>query len=347
MNRQQREFYRIFSQHGTGDAQVVVSPKEIVLMTVISLDDLGLSVGCTLCNTEQYLEIARKGFYNIHPDDIVSLPDITEDDCFALLEFFGVTDVNNVLFLYLKNLCDLYRRRVKYDNILRSQQFPVSDQISPRSILEYGNCDDKLLADWLQWRKLIFDLDNRSAQETGYVFEPILASCLGGESVSAKHSPVKRIDDAGITTEYGRQIDCYIPSSKEAFELKMRVTIAASGQGRLNEEMSFPYEARQAGIVPVLVVFDATPSPLLTRLCDKYIECGGKCFIGDAAWRMLEEHAGKEMGLFISKYVYPPIAAMNENIHAVPGSISLSEENQCLVISNNRSRYSIRRDKFC
>lgn len=343
MERQQRAFYRIFSRHGIGDAQVVISPKEVVLLTVISLRDLSLSVDFLYADPAPFIDVASKGFYRISREDIDRLPAVTEEQCYEFMDSSGVTDVSNVLFLYVKNLCDLYRRRVKYVSILSSQRFASADQIAPRSILEYGNCDEALLADWLQWRKLIYDLDNRSAQETGYTFEPILASCLGGESVSAKLSPVRRIDEAGNRTDNGRQIDCYIPETKEAFELKMRVTIAASGQGRFSEEMSFPYEARQAGLKPVLVVFDGSPSALLTKLSNRYLECGGECFIGDEAWRMLEEHAGEEMGLFISRYIYPPIASMNENLSSKPDGITLGYVDDRIVIFNSQSEYRIER----
>ena len=49
--------------------------------------------------------------------------------------------------------------------------------------------NDDLLASWLVWRKWIFDVDNRAAQETGYLFEPVLTSCLGGEAVGSKTRP--------------------------------------------------------------------------------------------------------------------------------------------------------------
>ena len=91
---------------------------------------------------------------------------------------------------------------------------------------------------------------------------------------------MKRIDDNGNATNEGRQIDCYIEETKEVYELKLRVTIAASGQGRFGEEMSFPYEAHRAGLTPVLVVFDATPSVLLNKLKEKYEQEGGRAVIG-------------------------------------------------------------------
>ena len=215
MNISQKEFYRQFSQHGVGAAKVIISPKEVALMLFIAYYDIHKSFP-----SDDYPEISRlssKGFYKITFAEVNQLSNMTENECFELLEKGGVTNINGVIFLYLKNLCDLYRRRYKYDLILQDQPFPNSDQVAPRSLLEYGKCDDSLLSTWLQWRKWIFDIDNRSGQETGYVFEPILASCLGGISVSHSNSPVKRINDRGKFTKEGRQIDCYIEEAKEVY----------------------------------------------------------------------------------------------------------------------------------
>lgn len=182
-------------------------------------------------------------------------------------------------------------------------------------------------------------------KKPGYLFEPILASCLGGEPVSAKRSPVKRIDNNGAPTKDGRQVDCYIEDKKEVYELKMRVTIAASGQGRFNEELSFPYEARMAGLTPILVVFDSTHSPLLEKLQDKYIKEGGRCVIGDSAWTFLTQKAGSAMGKYILKYIKPPIEKMENEKEQIPGNIHLSAENGKIVISNsNGNEYEIPRE---
>ena len=198
----------------------------------------------------------------------------------------------------------------------------------------------------MSWRKLIYDIDNRSAQETGYLFEPILASCLGGEPVSHRYSPVKRIDDNGNPTNEGRQIDCYIEESREVYELKLRVTIAASGQGRFSEEMSFPYEARRAGLTPVLIVFDSTPSPLLDRLKAKYVEEGGRYAIGEEAWNMLTDRSGREMGKYIIKYIKPPISRMEEVRLSIPSNIQLSASGDCFTITDEfGNRYSIPRNE--
>lgn len=344
MRQQQIEFYKLFAEHGFGDARVCITPKEIIVLIHIALTDLGLTVESTKIH-DLIKNIASKGFFNITHEDIDNLPEISKDDCFAFMESSHVTDINHAMFLYVKNLCALYRRRVKYFHILKSQPFPNKDQIVPRSLLEYGYCRNSLLADWLEWRKWIFDIDNRSAQETGYVFEPILASCLGGTPVSASKSPVKRIDGSGNATLYGRQIDCYIEDSSEVYELKMRVTTAASGQGRFNEEMSFPIEAQKAGLTPILVVFDETGSTLLSKLKQQYLNCNGQCFIGKEAWNMLRNRAGQEMGIFIDKYIYPPINAMELHMNGSPKTVTLMNENGQITIKGEEGEYTITKNK--
>lgn len=342
MTKQQRLFYKLFSEHGSGDAKVVISPREVLLLLYITTDDLNQPT--PQIYSIEYNNVAKKGFYYIKRNDIDNLPDITEDECFSCMDQCGVTDINNITFLYLKNLCDLYRRRTKYYYILKKQPFPNAEQIVPRSLLEFGNCENQLLADWLEWRKWIFDIDNRCAQETGYIFEPILANCLGGEPRSSVNSPVKRIDENGNATSNGRQVDCYIEETKEVYELKMRVTIAASGQGRFNEEMSFPYEAQKAGLTPVLVVFDDNESTLLTKLKNRYKECGGRFYIGDDAWDILQKAAGKEMAIFINKYIYPPINSMERCLSSNPQEITLLNKDSKIVISSTYGEYTIERN---
>ena len=344
MNRQQREFYKIFAEHGSGEAKVTITAKELILLLHICHVDLYGENPAEWMH-EDFYKLAQRGLYQVSYHEIEVLPDKDEDAAFALMEQLGVTDGGNILFLYMKNLSDLYRRRFKYHAILKNQPFPSAEQIGPRSLLEYGNCEESLLADWLEWRKWIYDIDNRSAQETGYVFEPILYSCLGGESVSATNSPVKRIGEDGKKTNNGRQIDCYLKEEKEVYELKMRVTIAASGQGRFKEEMSFPYEAMQAGLTPILVVFDENESTLLTKLKARYEECGGKVYIGDNAWKMLSERAGHEMSIFINKYLFPPVNAMETLMHSEPHDLCLKNNDGVVIISNGEEEYIIERNK--
>ncbi len=341
MNQSQKVFYRQFSQHGTGDAKVEISPSEVALLLFIAYHDIHGTYPSR--QFPAIIKLAEKGFYQMSFAEINKLPEMTADESFELMESAGVTDVSDIIYLYLKNLSDLYRRRYKYDKILQNQPFPNADQVAPRSLLEYGKCDDSLLATWLEWRKWFFDIDNRSGQETGYVFEPILASCLGGVSVSHTSSPVKRINDSGRRTNEGRQVDCYIEEAKEVYELKMRVTIAASGQGRFKEEMSFPHEAKASGLTPILVVFDETESALLTKLKAQFKKYGGKCFIGQAAWNMLYQKAGKEMSLFIQKYIYPPVEAMGRFIDSNPQTIQIENQGHEIIISDNKNKYIINR----
>lgn len=159
----------------------------------------------------------------------------------------------------------------------------------------------RALACFLLWRKWLFDIDNRSGQETGYLFEPIIAHAIGGASLHAKASPIKRHEDKSR----GRQVDCI--RERSAYEIKIRVTIAASGQGRWQEELSFPSDCKESGFTPVLIVLDKTPNPKLSELIAAFESAGGQTFVGNAAWNHLESAAGSVMSVFIEKYVKAPI----------------------------------------
>jgi len=245
--------------------------------------------------------------------------------------------------LYFQNLCELHKRRTKYQNILSHQPRPTMDQIGPRSLLEYGICDSQFLSSWMLWRKWIFDIDNRSGQETGYLFEPILASCLGGDTVGARNSPVKRLDHEGNPTSAGRQIDCYVGEDNLAYEFKLRVTIAASGQGRFSEELSFPKECAAAGLTPILLVLDPTESSRLDDLEKSFIDAGGRSFIGDDAWLHMEDKAGDVMSTFLEKYIRPPLIEMAAKENIPLTNINLHWSDNEIVIEGDTERYVIQR----
>lgn len=334
-----RNIYTKCKMHGGRDAQVILADDELYALIVIALNDLG------------WLD------ENLHTK-IIQLP---SNDYYAIaLEWFetlkigaSVTDIMETLdaaknkgedfVLYIDNLSALHRRRIKYRRILSMQPMPTMDQIGPRVLLEFGTCDSSLLANWMMWRKWIYDIDNRAAQETGYVFEPIIASCLGGESVSARNSPVKRVDKDGNQTTNGRQIDCYVPSSNIAYEVKLRVTIAASGQGRFGEELSFPFECQAAGIKPVLLVLDPTPSNRLDELSKKFIDCGGELYQGEDAWLHMEEKSGEVVSVFIEKYIRPAISEIEEIQLRTLEQITLTWEEQNIMISGAGATYQIKR----
>lgn len=211
---------------------------------------------------------------------------------------------------YLRCLSELHKRRRKYAMILSAQPMPTMVQVSPRALMEYGRTNAEALASWLTWRKFFYDLDNRSAQETGYLFEPILAAAIGGEPKGAKSGVVKRSADSSK----GRQVDCWkvLPDgTKLAYEFKLRVTIAASGQGRFAEELSFAEDCANSGAVPVLVVLDPTMNARLAELEEAFRARGGSAYLGNAAWEHLESEAGSTMARFIERYVRVPVAEVS------------------------------------
>lgn len=224
--------------------------------------------------------------------------------------FLAVDDEVEDFATYFRCVCEIHKRRRKYDLILSCQPFPTSDQIAPRALLEFGLYEPAALATWLTWRKWLFDLDNRAGQETGYLFEPILASALGGVSFQAKKSPVRRAQDS----TKARQVDCIV--DQDAYEFKIRVTIAASGQGRWGEELAFPQDCAASGFRPVLVVLDPTPNHRLQDLSRAFKAAGGLVYIGDAAWEHLEGRAGPTMAVFLENYVKRPVADIAERMQA-------------------------------
>ena len=326
--------------HGTGDAQVIISDSELYVLLSISMRDLNWP-------------LAEFGLSDIEiPNDYYQIPikwfstsEIPHANPKVLLHALDNAVGKHPDFaLYIQNLCALHRRRVKYQRILETQPLAQADQIGPRSLLEFGLCDLELLFSWMTWRKWIYDIDNRSAQETGYLFEPILASCLGGEPIGARNSPVKRLDENGNSTKNGRQIDCFLAEGNLAYEFKLRVTIAASGQGRFSEELSFPRECRVAGFTPVLLVLDPTPSPRLTELAEAFINANGIAMAGEEAWEHIERNAGQILSVYVKKYIRPPIHAIEVIDNRLPLELNLSWGEKSILIASENAKYEIRRE---
>ncbi len=325
--------------HGSGDAQVTLKDAELYALFCIGLCDLGWhfnGIEDIEKPADDYFEIPMKWF------DELQLPHVTPKILLDVLE--RACTINADFGLYIKNLCALHRRRVKYQRILSSQPFPQVDQIGPRSLLEYGECDHELLSGWMSWRKWIYDIDNRAAQETGYLFEPVLASCLGGTPIGAKNSPVKRVDGNGKQTARGRQVDCFVAGEHLVYEFKMRVTIAASGQGRFGEELSFPRECQIAGFRPILIVLDPTPSPRLDELKTAFEKAFGSSYIGDEAWAHLHEKSGEILSMFVQKYIRPPIESLEEIHHNTPPDLCLQWRKRSVSIKSPSRAYVIKRN---
>lgn len=242
-------------------------------------------------------------FFSPYPLALLALPG---PDILSLYERLLALDPN--ADTYFACLAALHKARLKYERILEVQPLPTIDQVGPRGLLQFGTMNAGALTGFLLWRKWMFDIDNRAGQETGYLFEPIIAAAIGGTPAPSRKSPVKRTRDAGK----GRQVDCI--RGQRAYEFKIRVTIAASGQGRWGEELEFPVDCQQSGFVPVLVVLDPTANPKLTELAQAFKENGGEVYIGAKAWEHLESTAGPTMGRFLKSYVHAPIAELLEEL---------------------------------
>lgn len=202
---------------------------------------------------------------------------------------------------YFACLAALHKARLKYERILVTQPIPTLEQIGPRALLQYGKLGGEALASFLFWRKWFFDIDNRAGQETGYLFEPVIAYSIGGIPVPASKSPVKRHRQRNK----GRQVDCL--KDDRAYEFKIRVTIAASGQGRWQEELDFPVDCKKSGFKPILVCMDSTPNPKLDALARAFRKQKGEVYVGADAWNHLEELAGETMSRFLELYVRGPM----------------------------------------
>ena len=253
---------------------------------------------------------------------------IPEVDFVAMFERLIGLDPN--ADTYFSCLATLHKARLKYERILQTQPVPSIDHVGPRGLLQFGTIAPKALTPFLMWRKWIFDIDNRAGQETGYVFEPIIAHAIGGVSVSASKSPIKRVTNKNK----GRQCDCVL--DKRAYEFKLRVTMAASGQGRWREELDFPTDCKASKYTPVLVVLDPTPNPKLEELKKKFLAAAGEVHIGNDAWKHLGSLAGKTMGRFIQLYVHTPIEAL---LKQVPAN---SEELPDLLLSMRAGEFKAR-----
>jgi hypothetical protein len=239
---------------------------------------------------------------------------------------------------YFNSLAALHKGRLKYRKILATQPVPTIDQVGPRGILEYGALPTEELVALLFWRKWMYDIDNRAAQETGYIFEPIIAGAIGGTPAPARSSPVKRRSDR----HKGRQVDCIRMGS--AYEFKLRVTIAASGQGRWREELDFPADCAQSGFTPHLIVFDPTPNPKLEELRRTFEGAGGEAHVGHDAWAHLESLAGSTMATFLDRYLRDPLADLLAHVPpALPG-MRLALESDRVLFALGGGEYEVPRE---
>lgn len=309
---------------GGGQAVALSEGACAYLVGVIAADlDLG----------QQFPEVGQgvPPFFGTSPLDSLTL----EADFLPLFERMVTLDAN--ADTYFACLAALHKTRLKYERILQTQPVATIDQVGPRGLLQYGTMTPKALTGFLLWRKWLFDIDNRAGQETGYLFEPIIAAAIGGTPASANKSPVRRRGEPAK----GRQVDCI--REKKAYEIKIRVTIAASGQGRWREELEFPGDCRGSGYTPVLVVLDPTPNPKLQEVTQAFLDEHGEVYVGADAWHHLEQTAGPTMGKFLKKYVHEPLQSLLAEVPAALPQLVLDMGEEEVSITIGGVAYSTKR----
>ena len=283
---------------------------------------------------QHFPELEAQSFPDLFDVDLKDRP-ILSGDFWAVFDQILGHDPN--ADTYFSCLGTLYKARLKYANILSLQPVPTMDQVGPRGLLQYGSLPPAALTGLLLWRKWLFDIDNRAGQETGYLFEPIIAFSIGGTPIGSSKSPVRRTKDSSK----GRQVDCV--REKRAYEFKVRVTIAASGQGRWGEELDFPVDCMNSGFVPVLIVLDPTPNPKLSELSKAFVDAGGEAFVGDEAWDHLDEEAGPTMARFLESYVRAPITDLLTHVPVRLPVMSLTMTEDAITITIDGDELRINR----
>lgn len=122
----------------------------------------------------------------------------------------------------------------------------------------------------------------------------------------------------------------------------MRVTIAASGQGRFKEELDFANDCKSSGYKPILLVLDPTSSARLDELIAEYSKYDGLAFVGNDAWSHIENKAGPVMGKFVEKYVRVPLREVDSSFRQLE-HIQLSKSTNAILIQIGNQSFSIAR----
>ena len=138
------------------------------------------------------------------------------------------------------------------------------------------------------------------------------------------------------------QVDCI--KDRLAHEIKLRVTIAASGQGRWQEELDFPQDAVESGFRPILIVLDPTPNPKLTDLSNAFAGAGGVVYTGEEAWAHLEEEAGGTMAKFLETYVRSPLDDLLNSAPVDLPDLTLSMQADAVLFNIGTVEYSVPRE---
>lgn len=200
-----------------------------------------------------------------------------------------------------RSLCEIEKRRIRVRDILRHHPVPDPDEVASRAVLEYGLLAPSAHGAWMRWRKWLYDIDNRIAQQAGYLLAPVIATALGGRPVGALQSPVRRVD-AGFRR---RNVDCL--SGTTAYDIKARLSDAPSRRARLDDEIAFARDCRFSSLVPVLLVLGPASGERAAELADAYRAHGGEALIGEVAWDHVAARASMTMARVVDLYIRGPM----------------------------------------
>jgi len=326
LTKTQQAIWEKARAYGSGDQAVGLTDEICAYLICRIASDLGL--------LREFPEIPNELPAFFETEELKSLV-VKAVDARGLFE--RLVNHNSDADMYFACLSALHKARLKYEAILETQPIPTLEQVGPRGLLQYGRLSPPSLTGFLFWRKWFYDIDNRAGQETGHLFEPVIAHAIGGVPVPAKNSPVRRHKD----DRKGRQVDCLL--GKKAYELKIRVTIAASGQGRWREELEFPIDCKRSGYEPVLIVLDGTPNPKLSELEQAFLCQAGEVYMGAAAWEHLERLAGPTMSLFLDNYVRGPLDRLIEETPQTLPKFAATMSHHSISISVGNDTFRIAR----
>ena len=108
-------------------------------------------------------------------------------------------------------------------------------------------------------------------------------------------------------------------------------------------KLSFPSECAAAGLTPILIVLDPTPSSRLAELEQAFLAAGGKMYIGADAWHHMQEQAGSIMSTFLEKYLRPPLEEMAKQEGNQLLDVQLSWSDNAIIIQAGEGKYQIPR----
>lgn len=234
-------------------------------------------------------------FYEMTPD-IEGAAASSPAQTLAVLQDFTELHPDGLKSLHL--LAEIYKRRLRFAHILSQSRVPSPVDLGHRSLIEAGTCP-KEIADHLRVRKMLYDIDNRSAQESAYLYMKIMASVLGGETVSSRNSPILK----NGSSHARRAVDCI--AGRRAYDFKARMTEAPSRRARFADETLFARDCFASGYIPVLLVLNQLPGQRSVETIETFERYGGEVYIGSHAWDHIREVAGPILSRFLDSYIHP------------------------------------------